>query len=104
VGFEATQDLNAIRERQLQVQQNQLGKILLLSVTEGAGAENEFQGFRAVASYLDLVGQLVLPEGMKRQLHVVRIGFHMQAFDSIARHDALPSSDRCNRWNTPKSL
>jgi hypothetical protein len=54
-----------------------------LPVSVRAGTKDKLQGLGSVARDMNMVGQVMLPERMKRQFHVVGIVFNEQNLDCV---------------------
>src|SRR2546423_887988 len=73
VRLDTAEHLQAIDQRQLDVEQDDVRVISNRSVLVAAGTEHVFEGFLAVAYHMDLVGQLILAQFVKRELLVLWI-------------------------------
>ena len=77
------QDLEAVKFRQLEIEQND-HRMKGRTIGVESGSEQQLDCLDSVTSYHDLVADVVFLERPEGQIHVVRIVFYQQ--DQFVRH------------------
>jgi hypothetical protein len=87
---DALKNFVTIQSRQFQVQQDELRPFRNFFVGTRRVAEQEVQGFHAVARDVNRICQVGSLEGMPRELDVVGVVFDQQDFRAFVRRDQQP--------------
>src|SRR5882762_8024388 len=92
IRLDAPEDFEPVDLGQLEIQQDHLRPIVLLAARVGAAAEDVVQGLGAVPHDVDPVREVVLAEGVERQLDVVGIVLDEKDLDDSIGHAPPPGS------------
>ena len=85
VGANLAQHFHAVHQGELLVEQDHL-RVREEATGVGPEAEDELQRLRPVAHHVDIVGEVMLLEGVQRQQFVVRVVLDQQDIDALVGH------------------